>query len=259
MNRDNHNINQAYLKSRLLKEGMEHTYPTNWNKGFQHPIRIAGDGTEEPFLKDGKWHVRVFDSEKKKHFLYSYADDTFYPEDHGISDHLEGDYENRTHTEEDGESENVALKLAVYDKILPINYLVYFGKDNEDSTETENEDMLFKWMTRDLQLNPDQAKQLMMNAQNNLGKEFVITKMSHGEAYNNFNDFKNRADEEYMKTRQTEDDESEKKKKGGVKGDKDENKGESATDREHDEKHDMSSLNLPSPGSREDRESLGDY
>ena len=80
MNRDNHNISQAYLKSRLLKEGMENTYPSNWNKGFAYPIRIAGDGTEEPFLKDGKWHVRVYDAEKKQHLLYSYADDAFYPE-----------------------------------------------------------------------------------------------------------------------------------------------------------------------------------
>lgn len=82
---------------------MEDTYPSNWNKGFQYPIEIAGGGTEEPFLQNGKWHVRVFDKEKKKHFLYSYADDAFYPDDHGISDHLEGDYEDRTHTEEDAE------------------------------------------------------------------------------------------------------------------------------------------------------------
>lgn len=103
MNRDNHNISRAYLKSRLLKEGMENTYPSSWNKAFQHPIEIAGGGTEEPFLKNGKWHIRVYDKEKKKHFIYSYADDVFYPENHGTSDHLEGDYEDRTHAEENNE------------------------------------------------------------------------------------------------------------------------------------------------------------
>lgn len=214
MNRDSHNISEAYLKSRLIREGMEHTYPSNWNKGFQHPIQIAGGGTEEPFLKDGKWHVRVFDAEKKKHFIYSYADDVLYPEDHGISDHLEGDYEDRTHAEEDDEqNKNTKLKLVVYEKILPINYIIFFGNDNEDSTETENEEILFKWMTRDLKLNPDQAKQLLMNAQNNLGKEFVITQMSRTEAFNNFREFRERADQEYaLKARQNEEGDEQNKK-----------------------------------------------
>lgn len=70
-------LEQAYGK--VLKE--ELNYPTNWNKGFQEPLRIAAGGKEEPFLKDGKWYLRVYDSEKMKHFIYSYNNDMLYPED----------------------------------------------------------------------------------------------------------------------------------------------------------------------------------
>lgn len=70
-------LEQAYQK--VLKEEME--YPTNWNKGFQEPLRIAAGGAEVPFLKDGKWYLRVYDGEKSRHYVYSYSDDMIYPED----------------------------------------------------------------------------------------------------------------------------------------------------------------------------------
>jgi len=59
---------------------MEHIYPAGWNKGFPQGIEIAAGGKEEPFLKDGKWYIRVFDKKNHKHFIYSYKDDVFVPE-----------------------------------------------------------------------------------------------------------------------------------------------------------------------------------
>jgi hypothetical protein len=70
-------LEQAYQK--VLKEDME--YPTNWNKGFQEPLRIAAGGKEEPFLRGGKWYLRIYDAEKNKQFVYSYSEDILYPED----------------------------------------------------------------------------------------------------------------------------------------------------------------------------------
>jgi hypothetical protein len=57
-------------------------YPANWNKGFQHPIRIASGGQEVPFIKDGRWYLYVWDSQKQKHYIYSYTDDRFYDDDY---------------------------------------------------------------------------------------------------------------------------------------------------------------------------------
>lgn len=78
-NKDQILLENLYSK-KVLKEEMN--YPTNWNKGFQEPLRIAAQGQEEPFLKDNKWYLRVWDSEKKQHYIYSYSDDRLYPEDH---------------------------------------------------------------------------------------------------------------------------------------------------------------------------------
>jgi hypothetical protein len=76
-NKDQILLEQLY--SKVLKEEMG--YPTDWNKGFQEPLRIAAGGTEVPFQRDGKWYLRVWDSEKGHHLIYSYGDDLLYPEE----------------------------------------------------------------------------------------------------------------------------------------------------------------------------------
>jgi hypothetical protein len=55
----------------------ESTYnpPTNWDKGFQYPIRIGGGGSETPFLKNGTWYLRVWDAKANKHYNYNYSTD----------------------------------------------------------------------------------------------------------------------------------------------------------------------------------------
>lgn len=55
----------------------ESTYdpPTNWDKGFQYPIRIGGGGSETPFRKNGTWYLRVWDAKANKHYNYNYDTD----------------------------------------------------------------------------------------------------------------------------------------------------------------------------------------
>lgn len=54
--------------------------PANWDKGFEPPYQIGAGGKETPYIKDGKWCIRVWNSEDKNHYIYSYKDDMFYPE-----------------------------------------------------------------------------------------------------------------------------------------------------------------------------------
>lgn len=49
--------------------------PTNWRKGFQWPLQIGAGGTEEPFLQNGRWVLRVFDAKARKHYLYDFSTD----------------------------------------------------------------------------------------------------------------------------------------------------------------------------------------
>ena len=63
----------------------EATYepPAGWDKGFQHPYRIGGGGTERPFLKNGKWKLRVWNVQDKKHYIYDFDTDMFDLEETG--------------------------------------------------------------------------------------------------------------------------------------------------------------------------------
>jgi len=51
-------------------------YPTNWDKGWQWPLQIGAGGKEEPYLKDGKWKLRVWDAKERKHYIYDFDTDT---------------------------------------------------------------------------------------------------------------------------------------------------------------------------------------
>jgi hypothetical protein len=51
--------------------------PINWQEGFSWPYRIAADGNETPYLENGQWKLRVWDSVKKKHLTYNYSTDIF--------------------------------------------------------------------------------------------------------------------------------------------------------------------------------------
>ena len=54
--------------------------PANWRTGFHWPIVIGGGGTEEPFLKDGKWFLYCYDHKEKCHKFYDFAADIFIPD-----------------------------------------------------------------------------------------------------------------------------------------------------------------------------------
>jgi hypothetical protein len=60
-------------------------YPTNWDKGWQWPLQIGAGGKEEPYLKDGKWKLRVWDAKAQKHYIYDFASDML-----GIDEALQG-------------------------------------------------------------------------------------------------------------------------------------------------------------------------
>lgn len=51
--------------------------PANWHTGFSYPYQIGAGGTETPFIKEGKWYLRVWNCKDRKHYIYSYSDDLF--------------------------------------------------------------------------------------------------------------------------------------------------------------------------------------
>lgn len=59
--------------------------PKDWNKGFEYPIKIGSGGHETPFIKDGHWYLRVWNAKTKKHYVYSYSEDVYYPDEHFMS------------------------------------------------------------------------------------------------------------------------------------------------------------------------------
>jgi hypothetical protein len=56
--------------------------PKDWDKGFEYPIKIGANGHEVPFQKDNNWYLRVWNAKTKKHYLYSYSEDMYYPDTH---------------------------------------------------------------------------------------------------------------------------------------------------------------------------------
>lgn len=50
--------------------------PTNWSTGFTFPFRIGAGGTETPYLKNGQWHLRLWNAKDRKHYVYNYSTDT---------------------------------------------------------------------------------------------------------------------------------------------------------------------------------------
>lgn len=58
-----------------LKESIS-AFPANWDKGWQWPLQIGAGGKEEPYLKDGKWKLRVWDAKERKHYIYDFDTDT---------------------------------------------------------------------------------------------------------------------------------------------------------------------------------------
>ena len=61
----------------LIKEA-GNIFPAGWDTGWEFPYSIGGGGSERPFLKDGKWNIRVYNKQTGKHETYSYSDDIFY-------------------------------------------------------------------------------------------------------------------------------------------------------------------------------------
>lgn len=51
--------------------------PDSWRSGWMYPWVIGGGGKEEPYLKNGKWVLYVWNAKEKKHYLYDFASDTF--------------------------------------------------------------------------------------------------------------------------------------------------------------------------------------
>lgn len=49
--------------------------PTNWSTGFAHPFHIGAGGTETPFLKNGQWHLRLWNVVDRKHYVYNFTTD----------------------------------------------------------------------------------------------------------------------------------------------------------------------------------------
>lgn len=56
---------------------MSNNLPANWNAGFNGDMRIGGDGSERPFLRNNRWFLRVFEVSTGTHYLYDYASDLF--------------------------------------------------------------------------------------------------------------------------------------------------------------------------------------
>lgn len=52
----------------------------NWSKGFPPEYRIGAGETETPFLRNGAWYLRVWNTETRKHEEYCYDTDTFEPD-----------------------------------------------------------------------------------------------------------------------------------------------------------------------------------
>lgn len=91
-NKDQIVLEQIYQK--VLNENLEQQFgwPSDWDKGFEYPYRIASrqkkDFTggndrysgEVPFRKNGKLYIYVYNQEDGKNYYYSYSDDMFYPD-----------------------------------------------------------------------------------------------------------------------------------------------------------------------------------
>ena len=69
-------VPDEYNKSEDIRDAR----PVNWDKDFGPDIKIGSGGKEEPFKKNGKWYLYVWDSKENKHYYYSYDDDIYYPD-----------------------------------------------------------------------------------------------------------------------------------------------------------------------------------
>jgi len=49
--------------------------PVNWQKGWQGEWRIAGGGTETPYLHHGRWYLRVFNVHTQTVGIYDFSND----------------------------------------------------------------------------------------------------------------------------------------------------------------------------------------
>ena len=78
MKYQDHQLLEEAYDGILSKEKMQP--PANWDKGFEFPYQIGAGGKETPYIKDGKWCIRIWNAKDKKHYIYSYSDDMFYPE-----------------------------------------------------------------------------------------------------------------------------------------------------------------------------------
>lgn len=78
MKYQDHQLLEEAYDTVLDKEKM--SPPANWDKGFEPPYQIGAGGKETPYIKDGKWCIRIWNSKDKKHYIYSYKDDIFYHE-----------------------------------------------------------------------------------------------------------------------------------------------------------------------------------
>jgi hypothetical protein len=64
----------------VVTEATSDPFPRSWKRGWMRPYKIAGGGTERPFLKDGHWYLLVYNQETGKREVYSFYDDVFVPE-----------------------------------------------------------------------------------------------------------------------------------------------------------------------------------
>lgn len=111
--KDHNFLIEAYSKV-CVKESEGMDYPTNWDKGFKYPMAIASGGNEVPYLKNGKWFILTYNKETGEHEIYSYSEDTYYPEDSDDYEEDESSEPNEDNFRDDVEADADALASAGY-------------------------------------------------------------------------------------------------------------------------------------------------
>lgn len=54
--------------------------PSNWDKGWFYPWKIAAGGYEIPYLEGGRWKLRIFHAKERQYYTYDFSTDTLEPE-----------------------------------------------------------------------------------------------------------------------------------------------------------------------------------
>lgn len=49
--------------------------PTGWTTGWTREYGPAGNGTEVPFPRNGRWYLRIWDAVNQQHLIYCFETD----------------------------------------------------------------------------------------------------------------------------------------------------------------------------------------